>query len=201
MKIPALLRSLTVLSLLTATAAFAEIKTIISVEGLDLPARVQGAEWYALTNYSATDNIPTLGVGISYRAESFKADVYFYETFDQAWAKLPVKERIRKELDGLPGLFKTFEEKGHYSNVKIKPATVVYSGGIAFTHTELDYTQGGDRQLNSHYYIAEVKGKVLKIRISRESTSSPALVNAALDDITRSLALPSNPDLKMNKKK
>lgn len=197
MKLPALVLA----SLLTVTAAFAEVNTTISVEGMDLPARVQGANWYSLTNYAATDNSPALGVGISYRAELFKVDVYLYETLDDAWAKLTVKERIGKELEGLPGLFKKLEEQGHYSNVKIKPSNIVYSGGIEFTHTELDYVQGEARTLNSHYYLAEVKGKVLKIRISREPSAPKELVNAALDDITRSLALPKNPDLKMNKKK
>ena len=170
--------------ILTAAIAFADVKTVISVEGVVLPSQILGAGWGRLTNYGANENDAGLGVGIGYRGNEVKVDLYVYETLKPEWAQLPLKDRIQNELDRVPEIFNLMVKQGDYSDVKIKKPDVVRSGLIEFQHVEIDYIEKKSGALNSHYFLSSVNGKVFKVRISRLVSSNPLLVMRALTEIT-----------------
>ena len=176
-----------ILFLLTAAMAFAEVSTKITVDGNTLPATVAGIPWIQATNYGARGN-PDQGMGVSYRGESMKIDIYVYDSLNPDWAKLPVKQKIKRESESIADIFKQFTDNGDYSNVKMKPMVVVQHGNREFLHTEMDYTDKKAGDLNSHYYLAELNGRILKIRISRQADSDPASAESAFKEIASALA-------------
>lgn len=176
------------LFLLTTTLAFAEVDTRITVHGSTLPATVQGMPWLRLTNYGGPNGNPDHGVSASYRGDSIKIDIYIYDSLNADWAKLPLKEKIRRENESIPSLFNQLVEKGDYSDVKIKPLATVKAGNRVYDHTEMDFTDKNVGALNSHYYLAELNGKILKIRIFRAAESDPASARAAFEEIATAFA-------------
>ena len=175
------------LYLLTAVLALADVTTKIIVNGSTLPASIQGIPWIGVTNYGAREN-PDQGMGVSYRGESMKIDLYVYDSLNSDWDKLPLKERIKRENDSILDIFQKLTERGDYSNVKAKPRETIKVGTWSFDHTELDFTDKQAGDLNSHYYLAELRGKILKIRISRHADSDPAISRAAFQEIAAALA-------------
>lgn len=172
---------------LTASLALASVTTTITVNGRTLPASIQDIPWISATNYGARDN-PGQGMGVSYRGESMKIDIYVYDSLNADWAGLPLKERIKRENESILDIFKTLTERGDYSNVKARPRETVKVGNWSFDHTELDFTDKKAGDLNSHYYLAELQGKILKIRISRLADSDPSQAKAAFEEIAAALA-------------
>lgn len=176
-----------VLFLLTAVLSFAEVTTRIVVDGSTLPATVLGIPWVRLTNYGGASGNPNQGIGISYRGDAIKMDVYVYDSLNSDWAQLPLRERIERENESIPSVFEQMVERGAYSDVKLKPRKTVVFGDREFDHTELDYTDKDAGELNSHYYLSELNGKILKIRISRNIKSEPSLAREAFEEIATSL--------------
>jgi hypothetical protein len=179
---------LPLLFLLTATFAFGEVSTRIIVNGSTLPATVQGIPWIRASNYGGPGGNPDQGIGLSYRGKALKIDIYIYDSLNADWAKLPLPERIKRENESLPAIFKQFTDKGAYSDVKFKPVEKITAANRVYDHTEMDFTDKDAGRLNSHYYLAELNGKILKIRISRAADSDPAAARAAFEEIAAALA-------------
>ncbi|TSJ79248.1 hypothetical protein [Rariglobus hedericola] len=179
-----------ILSLLFLAASFAsaEVVTQLSVDGTNLPTTVQGIPWIRITNYGGPSGNPDQGIGVSYRSEAMKIDLYVYDSLNSDWAKLPLKEKIQHENKSIPELFNQLTERGDYSNVVIKPSETLRVGNRTFIHTELSFTDKDAGDLNSHYYLAELNGRILKIRISCPLKSDPALVQKAFKEIAASVA-------------
>jgi len=175
------------LYLLTAALSLANVSTKITVNGSTFPASIQNIPWIGATNYGARGN-PDLGMGVSYRGESMKIDLYLYDSLNVDWSKLPLKERIKKENESILDIFKQLTESGDYTNVKIKLRETIKAGEWSFAHTELDFTDKNSGDLNSHYYLAELHGKILKIRISSQAGADPAIAKAAFLEIAAALA-------------
>lgn len=127
-------------------------------------------------------------MGVSYRSDAMKIDLYVYDALNSDWAKLPLKEKIKRENDSIPDIFRQLTEKGAYSNVVQKPTDIITIGKRAFLHTELDFTDKDAGDLNSHYYLAELNGRILKIRISRALKSDPAMVRKAFEEIATAVS-------------
>jgi hypothetical protein len=184
-----MLKSMKFLALFTLTAviSFAEVSTKITVEGSTLPATVAGIPWIQVTNYGARGN-PDQGMSVSYRGDDMKIDIYVYDSLNPDWAKLPIQQKIKRENESIAGIFKQFTDNGDYSNVKMKPMVLVQQGGREFMHTEMNFTDKKAGDLNSHYYLAELNGRILKIRISRQVDSDPASAESAFMEIASALA-------------
>lgn len=180
------LRFLLLLTLAT-TVSLAEVATQISVDGVTLPATASGIPWVQVTNYGGRGN-PDQGIGVSYRGEQIKIDLYVYDSLNADWTGLPIKERIEKENQSIATIFAQLTERGDYSNVNIKPVRVTRRGNREFTHTEITFTDKHAGDLNSHYYLSELNGRILKIRISCKADSTPADAEAAFKEIATALA-------------
>jgi hypothetical protein len=173
---------------LTASLASAEVVTQLSVDGTVLPVTVQGIPWIRVTNYGGPSGNPEQGMGVSYRSDAMKIDLYVYDSLNPDWDKLPLKEKIQRENDSIPDIFRQFTERGAYSNVVQKPTDIIKTGNRTFLHTELNFTDKDAGDLNSHYYLAELNGRILKIRISRSLKSDPTLVRKAFEEIAIAIA-------------
>lgn len=170
------------LFIFAAATSFAQVSTHFAADKTTFPDTVSGIPWAAITNYGARGNTAQ-GVGVSYRGENLKIDIYYYDTLNADWADLPVKQRIEREAAAISDIFRQFTERGDYSNVNIKPSRTVTAGQRAYTHTEIDFTDRQAGELNSHYYLTELNGRILKIRISQKKHVSPRLAEPAFREI------------------
>ena len=175
------------LYLLTGTALFAQVTTKIEIAGFTMPESLIGTPWLTVTNFAAPNKEAHLGVGIGYRAPSFKVDIYIYDALEKEWIGLPIKERVQKEIETVPNVFDAMVKKNLYSDVKINQQDVQTFGGIEYTHLEIQFSDQKMGELISHYFLANVKDRVLKIRLSRSPDSDPKIVPQIMKEISDAL--------------
>lgn len=176
------------LLLLTACVASASVTTNIEVEGYRFPERIQNADWGYITNYAALNDAPELGVGIGYRGDGIKIDIYLYDSLKPEWSALSIHEKILKEKETISEIFDHMVKRGEYADVKITSHDAISAGGHEYQHVEIRYHDRKNGDLKSHYYLSDLNGKVLKIRISEQVDHNPPQAAAAFIDIAKSIA-------------
>ncbi len=173
--------------LFSVSLAFAGVETKIEIGGYTPPASIQGAPWGMLTNYAGLNDDPVLGVGIGYRGNGFKVDLYVYDALRADWADLSIEEKLLKEKESIGDIFKEMTDRGDYSDVKILDSEVITMNGHKFEHIEINFHDRRAGDLNSHYYLSSLNGKVFKVRISRALETPASVVTEAIKEIAQTI--------------
>ncbi len=143
----------------------------------------------------ATDYEPLyagLGVGISYRTDTMRADIFLYDLKRGPIPEGVLSPVIGKEFDQALNDITGMEKQGTYKNVSIiiKKETVPV-GRLKFIHSGLTYEQNNIK-LISHLYLTGYQGLFMKLRITyfsnaRETEEANyAAFLSKIDDLTRS---------------
>lgn len=125
------------------------------------PPSLAGMKLLQVTDYEKEG--PGLGVGLSYRAENAKADLYIYTGGIVRIPEGVDSEEIQKHFKQVTGEVFEMGKRGYYSNVKIAvPIEKTKIGKHLFLHVEIHYTQNESRI--SHIYLTALNNRFLKIR-------------------------------------
>ncbi|MBA4419133.1 MAG: hypothetical protein C0392_14685 [Syntrophus sp. (in: bacteria)] len=138
--------------------------------GVSFPELVGDVSLVKVTDFEK--EYPGLGVGISYRADTFKGDVYIYNlSMGQVPAGIAAPV-ITGQFEQAMGDVYTLEKRGSYKDlvVQIKQETVQV-GNFPFLHSMMTYTQDDIKRV-SHLYLTGYKGQFLKVRITYFSTDA-----------------------------
>ena len=132
--------------------------------GVTFPAELGGLPLTGVTDYERDE--PGLGVGLSYRKDRIKADLYVYS------AGIPVvpagvKSKLMDDhFYQMSGDVVEMERRGVYEGVQILiPEEVVLIGRRPFLHANLRFAFEGT-PMDSHIYLTGLAGRFLKIRFS-----------------------------------
>jgi hypothetical protein len=148
-----------------AAASYKHPKT-----GIFFPELIGDVRLEKVTDYEK--EYPGLGVGVSYRADTFKADVYMY---DARLGPIPAgitEPIITKQFEQAMGDVYTLEKRGSYKDlvVQIQKETAQV-GRFPFLHSMMMYTQDNIKRV-SHLYLTGYKGQFIKVRITYFSSDA-----------------------------
>jgi hypothetical protein len=109
---------------------------------------------------------PGLGVGVMYRSDTFKADVFLY---DMGTPPIPTGVKaplMTAQFKQAMGDVRTLEKRGLYKDVAVQvEKETVRIGGFPFLHGKMTYAQDGIKRV-SHLYLTGYKGEYLKVRVT-----------------------------------
>lgn len=138
--------------------------------GILFPEKITGLENVKVTDYEAKN--PGLGVGVSYRSPTIKADVYLYT---EALPSIPdgvESPLITQHFQQICGDIYTLEKIGAYHSVERLSEGKVSLGTHVALSASFSYFQDGVEQL-SYIYLTGYKNHFLKIRFTyHKSTES-----------------------------
>ncbi len=185
MKFTAFLLKLFIAIVIFSGNVYGAVKCTVLIEGqVEMPATVNGIPWVRVTDYGVAENAPEQGVGVSYHGEKMHVDVYVYDCLKAEWKGQSLFERIRKEHEGIDGMFKEMAKMGRFTNYKMVKSDKVDAGGRTFFHTLLEFKERSQNmELYSDYYISEWNGKILKIRISADKYAPRKNTETALEEL------------------
>lgn len=134
------------------------------VLGVTFPGNLGGLPLVNVTDFEKQQR--GLGLGLSYRGTTAKADIYVYTA---GAPSIPAGVKSKLMVDHFYAVCNDvveMERRGHYQNVQVlisKEDTLV--GGVKFLHAQLRFTQEGVA-MESHVYLTGMKGQFVKIRFT-----------------------------------
>jgi hypothetical protein len=157
--------------------------------GIKFPETLAGMVLVEVTDYEK--QTPGLGVGVSYRAEKQKADLYIYNGGLKHLPDGIDSVEVQQHFKQIIGDIVEMEKQGHYQNVKIVSFGDKTEIGIQpFLHAEVRFTQQTEDRI-SHVYLTVLKNRFLKIRFTyfaSEDESGKRTLEALLKSLGTALA-------------
>lgn len=130
--------------------------------GVTFPAKLAGMSLVKVTNYE--EDSPGLGVGLSYRAEKEKADIYIYNNRLTRISDGITSPEIQQHFKDVAVEILEMEKRGQYQNVKIVvPLEKIEVGTQPFLHAEVQF-ESQDVPRISHIYLSALNDNYFKIR-------------------------------------
>jgi hypothetical protein len=109
---------------------------------------------------------PGLGVGIMYRTNTFKADVFLYDLGNPSIPSGAASQVITDQFEQARGDVYTLEKRGIYKDIAVLiQKETVNMGDFPFLHSRMTFTQDDIKRV-SHLYLAGYKGQFVKVRIT-----------------------------------
>jgi hypothetical protein len=109
---------------------------------------------------------PGLGVGIMYRTNTFKVDVFVYDMGKPSIPAGITSPAIAEQFEQARGDVYELEKRGVYQDVvTLIPKETIQIRDFPFLHSKMTYTQDNIKRV-SHLYLAGYKGQFVKVRIT-----------------------------------
>ncbi|HVN97083.1 MAG TPA: hypothetical protein VMT62_11685 [Syntrophorhabdaceae bacterium] len=132
--------------------------------GLIFPDTVGQAKLVSVRDYEKES--PGLGVGIMYRAETFKADVFLYDLDQGSVPTGAAAPLISAQFEQAVSDVYAVEKMGIYKDIVMElPKETVRVGAYSFLHSRMIFTQDSNERV-SHLYLTGYKGQFVKVRIT-----------------------------------
>lgn len=157
--------------------------------GITFPGKLAGMTLVKVTNYE--EESPGLGVGLSYRSEKEKADIYIYNNRLTRIADGIGSAEIQQHFKDVAVEILEMEKRGHYRNVKIVvPLEKIQVGSQPFLHAEVQF-ESQDIPRISHIYLSALNDNYFKIRytyVASESEEGKKVLESLLKSLGPALS-------------
>lgn len=147
-----------------------------SLNGQEFPDSVAGIEWQGATNFGGAG-----GVGVAYKGQAIKTDIYYYIAGDAALKDRSVDERLAAECVQVSSVMDEMVKRGYYSDLQKGEVKDVVSNGLTFVRLEFKYVEKGLPR-HAYVHIAKHNDKLLKVRVTIENSTDQNLVEKALSE-------------------
>jgi hypothetical protein len=132
--------------------------------GVTFPGDLGGLPLVTVTDYEKQQ--AGLGIGLSYRGDAAKADIYVYNA---GMPSVPAGVKSKVMVDHFYAVSNDvveMERRGRYQNVQVLiPQEETLIGKVKFLHAQMRFTQDGIPR-ESHVFLTGMNGQFVKVRFT-----------------------------------